>query len=300
MLTGARTTHIKLIASYWARFSLRTGGGLMALLIVLFVGLFLASFIVKPVELIMSKSGELGHTEGDAAAQMDKISRSKEFSDIVQSTLGAEQEQVEYLLQDQPALLSVLWVVLLIALPFMACFVGFNQTAGDIGNRGLRYLLLRTSRASIFLGRFLGAVLFSAVATGMMVTILLVYVGVKFNIYPLGDLLGWGLQGYVALVLISVPYIALCAWISSMLDSAFGALALTLTLTGGSMLALKIANGLTPSMDFAWFDRLLPWGWKYELLSGDVGTRLLAYLVMIGFTGAFLLLGLRSFTKRDL
>ena len=49
-----------------------------------------------------------------------------------------------------------------------------------------------------------------------------------------------------------------------------------------------------------WLERLLPWGWKYELLSRDAGRRLLASVVMLGFAAAFLWLGGRHFRRRDL
>lgn len=52
--------------------------------------------------------------------------------------------------------------------------------------------------------------------------------------------------------------------------------------------------------DLSWLQRLTPWGWKYELLSGKLQIRSMAYLAMAGFTGLFLWLGLRSFEKRDL
>jgi len=300
MFTGLRASHITLIAGYWIRFSLRTGGGLMALFIMLALGLQMAAGVVTPVEFMMTNSADLGHTEADTAGVIDEISRSDNIVDVLKGLTGAKEADLKYLLREQPALLSGIWVLLLLVFPFMACISGFNQTAGEIGSRGLRYVLLRTSRVNVYCGRFLGAFLFTACSSALMCAVLLIYIGVKFNIYPLADLLLWGAQGYLALMLLALSYLALCAWVSAMLSSAFGALALCFAIAGGSIAAVKIANGVTIGVDFAWLELLLPWGWKYDLLSGDLGTRLLAYAVMIGFTGVFFLLGLRSFTKRDL
>jgi hypothetical protein len=86
---------------------------------------------------------------------------------------------------------------------------------------------------------------------------------------------------------------------SGLLDSPFGSLSICLLLTGFPIIFVKMANVAT--RDAApWLEKLLPWGWKYDLLSGEVGARLLAYVVMLGFTALFLSLGLRSFRKRDL
>jgi hypothetical protein len=90
------------------------------------------------------------------------------------------------------------------------------------------------------------------------------------------------------------------------LDSAFASLAICLLVMGFTVLLLSLFQSMgTITMhmkpgDLNWLQRLTPWGWKYELLSGKVATRSLAYLAMAGFTGLFLWLGLRTFEKRDL
>ena len=300
MLNGLDLGGIRLVASYSVRFSIRTGGGLMALLVILTIGLTASTFIVKPVEFAMAQGPDLGHSEAETAARIDEISQSDGIVDLVKGLTGSSREETEYLLREQPALLSAIWLVLLLVFPFMACLSGFNQTAGEIGTRGLRYLLLRTARVNIFLGRFLGTFLFTAVSAALMVGVLIAYIGIKMNIYPLMDLLSWGLQGYLSLMLVAGAYLALCAWVSAMLDSAFASLALCTAIAGGSIIVVKLADAMTRGVDLEWLALLLPWGWKFDLLSGDLGTRLLADGAMLGFMLVFLALGLRTFTKRDL
>jgi hypothetical protein len=298
-LTGLRPDHVRLIGRYWMRFSMRTGGGLMTVLVVLIAGLSIASAFTAPIEMAMGKSGELGHTAGETASAVDRVARSDEVANIARSVTGADASQVAYLLQRQPALLSAMLLVMLMVFPFITCLGAFNQTAGDIGNRGLRYLLLRTERPNVFIGRFVGTLGFLATSTASVLLILALYVGFKFNIYPLADLVPWTLQGFLAIFFVCLPYVALCAWMSGLLDSPFGSLSICLLLTGFPIIFVKMANVAT--RDAApWLEKLLPWGWKYDLLSGEVGARLLAYVVMLGFTALFLSLGLRSFRKRDL
>jgi hypothetical protein len=230
---------------------------------------------------------------------MKEVAESEEFVDLVEDVIGAGKDQARYWLQGNPALFSVIFLVLFWFFPFLACIGAFNQTAGDIGSRGLRYLLLRTERPNVFMGRFVGTVLFSAIASAVLLLLLLLYIGLKFRVYPWGDMILWTLQGYVAIFLLVLPYVAMCAWLSSHLDSAFASLSVCLLATGFPIFFIKSADAMA-AVDLSWLMRLIPWGWKYELLDANLGARLFACGVMIGFTLLFLALGLRSFGKRDL
>jgi ABC-type transport system involved in multi-copper enzyme maturation permease subunit len=296
--TGLRAGHVRLVAGYWARFSLRTGGGLMCILVVLIVGLAVAATFITPLEILMKQGDEVGHTQDEVIAQIDKVAQSDQVVDVVTYVTGSSDEAA-YLLRDQPALFSAILVLLLFAFPFMACQAGFNQTSGDIGNRGLRYLLLRTERANIFLGRFLGAVQFLAFSSAVLMALLVIYVGAKFGIYAWGDLITWGAQGFLACMGLAIPYLAMSAWISGGIDSPFGALTLCVLLTGFPILFLKLADA-TIKGEQDWLMRLLPWGWKFDLLSSNLLTRLLAFGMMAAFTAFFLWIGFRHFHKRDL
>ena len=60
-------------------------------------------------------------------------------------------------LGDWPApQLAVYWVVALYLLPPFAVLVAADQTASDLGRGTLRFLALRASRSTLFLGRFAG------------------------------------------------------------------------------------------------------------------------------------------------
>ena len=297
--TGLRVSQVKLVASYWLRFSLRTGGGLVTLLLVLMVGLSVASIFITPVENIMRQAPAAGHTEAEGAQDALAVIESEGVAEVVKWVIDRDDEEVAYLLKDNPALLSAIFIVFLWLYPFIICFGASNQTAGDIGSRGLRYVLLRTERPNILLGRFTGTVAGAKIATLFMFLVLVLYVGLKFGVYPWGAVLLWGLQGYLAVVFLILPYIALCTWVSSFLNAGFSALALCIALTGIPIVLLKMVTANVVG-EPEWIGRLIPWGWKYDLLSGDVATRLIAYGVMLGFTALFLLLAFRTFHKRDL
>ena len=304
MWTGLNPGHVGLVARFASKFALRTGGGLVFLLLMVLTGLSVAGILITSVENLLERESvqRMGREAGEkltTSRAIELITEQEMFRDTVQWMSGTNSQEADYLLKENPALLSVFFLILLALFPSLACFGAFNQTSGDIQNRGLRYLLLRTERANIFLGRFAGTVAFSLIYTAVLIAVLLLYIGFKLQIYPAGALISWGLQGLVALFFISLPYIALCAWMSAAIDSPFGSLVLCLLITDLSWVLIKMFCTVA-HLDASVGLRFLPWGWKYELLSGDPGRRLLAIGVILGFTALCLLLGLRTFHKRDL
>ena len=293
-------SHIGLIASYSMRFAMRTGGGVVFILILLSVGFGLAYIFVSPVESLMKSS------DFDPVEVYKSISTSDSVTGAIGWVTGTTDDQTAYWVKEKPALLSVILLSLLIFIPYTTCLGAFNQTSGDIGNRGFRFLLLRTERSNIFFGRFLGAMMFTIISCVFTVAILALYLTFKIKIYSGLEIWTWSFHGLLAILVLSLPYAALCAWFSAMLDSAFGALAICLTVVGLSVLLLGLLQFLLSTQfdlnsgQLSWMQRITPWGWKYELLSGDYGVRSVAYLAMFGFTALFLWLGLRTFEKRDL
>jgi hypothetical protein len=301
MWTGLKAGHVSLVGRFWAKFALRTGGGIVFLLILLLTGLFVAQGYIWPVER-MVESKELREATGGRASSaeiLQEVARIKDVRDFVGWVSGGDQEQTSYLLDQNPALLSAILMTLMMFIPFLACYGGFNQTSGDIQNRGMRYLLLRTERANIFFGRFLGVVVFTAIYMFVVLAVVVLYLALKLRIYDAGALAAWGVQGYLALVIGALPYLAICSWISAAIDSPFGSLVLCLLLTGLPIVFMLALAGAV-QVDYDTLVRFLPWGWKHDLLHGEPLKRLLAIGVMLGFTSLFTLLGLRTFHRRDL
>ncbi len=299
MLTGLRWRHVRLVSHYWSKFTYRTTGGIASLLATLLVGIIIMSALIMPIDMALQKGREAGHHEAETLAQIDKVAKEELVSDTMAFVTG-DPRQTEYMLREQPALVSAILVIFLLFFPFVACTAGYNQTAGDIGSKGLRYLLLRTERVNVYVGRFLGACKSLFVSCTILFLVMLVFVGLKFSkIYGFGNILAWVLQGYVACLVLSLPYLALCGWISSASGQSVASLVMCLLAVGIPIIGLKYLNGQIPG-DQAWLDRLLPWGWKYDSLSPDMMTRLVAVTVLLAMTAFFLFLGIRAFHRRDL
>jgi ABC-type transport system involved in multi-copper enzyme maturation permease subunit len=183
-------------------------------------------------------------------------------------------------------------------LPFLVALGAFNQLSGDVQTKGIRYQLLRVARTNLYLGRFLAVVLFTAGLLAVVIAIVVLYLGVEIGVYGAGDLVGWGLWGFAALTIASLPYIALCSLISAGVDSPFGSLTIAHIVIGAVPTFALIGRASWEPL--AKVNYLLPWGIQSWLLHPDASKVLLAAGACLGYTILFLGLGHLRFTRRDL
>jgi ABC-type transport system involved in multi-copper enzyme maturation permease subunit len=320
--------HVRLISIYWSRYAVRSGSGLVYLMIALVFGLSVAHIIIMPIEQLMAAQKKQMGQENPQAINKAIIDIGQP---IIQFVLGIKSfEQItkeavltqvslpsdtsksaqlgnnapgfdpwtNFLLKKKPALLSVIFLILIFGMPFVISFLAFNQISGDVQNHGLRYLLLRTARCNIFFGRFIGAVLFSTAVMAFIVATITFYLGMKTRIYPAPDLAIWAVQGFLVLAILMVPYIAVCSLISASVNSPFLSLVLAKVVIAGVLL-MAILGG------FAWKPAkyilyALPWGWQNNLLHPAPAHWLVAVLASLAYTAFFLTLGYIRFKTRDL
>jgi len=320
-------SHIRLISLYWSRYVMRSGSGLVYLLIALIFGLSVAHILIMPVELLIKqqkqKTDQMNPQEvrnkiiyiGQPIAQW--VLGLKSMKEIVQenavpqrnfpnnpadrdmgiSNIGLD-PWISFLLEKRPALLSAIFLVLLFGMPFVISFLAYNQVSGDIQSHGLRYLLLRTERRNIYFGRFLGTVIFSTVVIAIIVATITFYLGMKTRIYPAQPLVGWAVHGFLALSILMVPYIAVCSFISASVDSPFLSLVLAKLIIAGVLFGAMLGS-------FAWKPAkylmyALPWGWQSHLLHSSPAHLLLAVLGCLLYAAVFVMLGYYRFERRDL
>lgn len=295
-LAHLRGRHVGLIAKTHVRYSIRGGAGLIFLIISMLSGLMMAGIVISPVEDIQRMEKKAGG-DGNTEKVLDEVVHKVGIPAIKRFTSGDE-EQAKYLALEKPALVSAFMVILMFFLPFLVSLGAFNQTAGDIGNRGLRYQLLRTERVNIFVGRFLGTAAFTFLVLGALMALVMLYLVIKAKFYPAGDVVLWMLRGYLAMVVYALPWIALCAWISTVIDSAFGSLVIALLIVMFWPVLTWFATQANHAASFLQY--LLPWGYKWWLLHPNVGMFFAGTGVMLAFTALFGFLGLRHFQKRDL
>jgi hypothetical protein len=114
---------------------------------------------------------------------------------------------------------GVFWRFALVMFPLLCVIIAADQTCSDRERGTLRFLALRTSRESIFFGRFAGVVVIQAVLilATLFTTLLLV-------IYRDANLLSTAFNSALAiavnLILVLLPFTAMMAALSAMVKSA--------------------------------------------------------------------------------
>lgn len=323
--------HVRLISLYWSRYAVRSGSGLVYLMIALIFGLSIAHILIKPVEqLIAQQKREMGKTDPQFIKKtiidigrpvIQFVFGQKTLDEIFQESLavpgsfsdnGGKPENaaagpkkaddldpwITFLLEKRPALLSAIFMLLIFGMPFAISFLGYNQVSGDVQSHGLRYLLLRTERSSIYFGRFLGTVIFSTVVMAIIIVTITFYLGMKTRIYPAGALTLWAFHGFLALSILMVPYIAVCSLISASVDSPFLSLILAKVVIAGVLLMGMLGSLAWKPAKYLLY--ALPWGWQSNLLHPEPARCLLAALGCFVYAGFFLFLGYYHFERRDL
>ena len=295
-----RPDHVRLIAREQVRHSLRGGAGVVFLVMALLVGLLCAGIYTSFVETIMTSAEfvELRDADPSAGKLADKFV--EEFGNKVVAWMVRGEpraDQLQAFLVQKPAVVSVFMLTFFLLLPLLVVLSSFNQMAGEIGNRGLRYILLRTERVNLFLGRFVGTYLFTAIVLAGVMAIVWLYLILNFEIYSRGEVTAWMARGTLVTVLFALPHVAICSWVSTLFGSRFGALAMCYGMIAGIPIVVAVLASKMDALDYAWF--AVPWGHKYAMLDPSWGHALLSMAAMIGFTALFVFLGARFFQRRD-
>jgi len=293
MSLHVRTEHLKLVSGTYMRTSLRSGAGVIFLVLSMIVGLVLAGIATLPVETL-----QLAAKNGQSAQMAFNEAVAKFGPGVIEYFTNASPDTAKYWLADQPALMSLFLIMMLAFLPFLASLAGFNQTSGDIGSKGLRYLLLRTERANIFLGRMVATYVFTLAVVTVIFAVVAVYTVAKVPYYGTGEVLWWLLRGWFASAMFLLPWVALTAWVSAMMEFPFLSLLISeLGLVLWIVITYVMGKNVDELHNAAY---ATPWGYKLWLLDPNPGMVLAGVAVMVAFTGVFTWLGLRHFDKRDL
>lgn len=308
------TRQTLLIARYSARYSVRGGVGLVFLLLSLTFGLLVSHTMLQGVEAgaqqIEKNARETTpeQARGQALTMITRFAREPIAWMLSPSSTGdaevdgAAREQAEdwtsYLLDDRPALLSAIFLILLFGWPFIVVFGAFDLYAGDINSRQLRYQLLRADRGSIFFGRLLGTLVTFGIVLVLLGATTTTYMAIKLPVYDVAEMVAWSIYGTLALAIATLPYVALCSWISASIGSSFASLSVVSAIVGGvPLLATLARNSLAEAEYVRW---VLPWGFQTRLFHHEPSQVTLAVAGCAVQTALFGWLGYRKFTRRDL
>jgi hypothetical protein len=268
------------------------------LLLLAATSLFIVDAIVAPVEAIEARREAGRDIERGSPEIAAQVAESQHLLGLVTWVTFGDDAQLAYLLERRPALLSGIWILLLLFTPLLVALSVFDQTAGDIGSRWMRFVVFRTRRVSVFAGRLLAATVSSLGLLALLSLAVVAYLDLRLGVYQRGDLYGWGLHGTLAVAAFALPYVALCGLVSAASRSSGRALGACVLATALPTIVLGLTAARFESA--AWVDWLHPWGWKFLLLHPDSPTRLGAFGAMVAFTAVFALAGAAIFERRDL
>ncbi|MEZ4265699.1 MAG: ABC transporter permease subunit [Myxococcota bacterium] len=195
--------------------------------------------------------------------------------------------------RDHPPLLVAVFALSLMLTPLLAILLSSDQTATDIRTRHLRFLLLRTDRLSLYLGRAVGTL--GAFAIAQALATAAVVLALSPSRVGGADGALYLLRGYANVLLLAVPCIALMAALSAL--TAHAARALMLAMAIWVVLAIAVASTGT---DFEFLRFGFPTAGKYRALSDHLGDLAPLLGFQLAYAALALGLGFVAFRRRDL
>jgi ABC-type transport system involved in multi-copper enzyme maturation permease subunit len=284
--------------------SLRSGSGVAFIVLTVLAGLTLANLAFAPIELGAIELDEFRTNVGKAigvALSTATLQQGDAESFLGRLESGELQEitmWAQYLVLEQPMLLSLTVLLLGLVLPLLLPLGSFAVISGDVQHRSIRYLLPRTTRTSLLLGRLLGCLILSWLLIIGLLAAVVLYLGTVLSLYSWDELIPWAIRCLAALLVLSFPYISLGIFCSTI----FRAPMVSLLTSAGAAMAVPV---LAYSARSAWEPLgnllyLLPWGYSHQLLSPDASTVSFAMLCCLGHGLIFTSLALYSFRRADL
>ena len=286
---GLNLRHIGILTATHLRHALGSGRGLRYLVLFGLLGAIIAYVVVSPI---------LGLIETVSAEELALFNqRLAPVVDWWIDAAGPSDPRVVFLMDERPAVLSAVFVVLTGFMPWVACVAPGNHLAREITHRELRFIALRSKRHDILMSRFLGSVGLLSTASLLLLMTLAIYVGISVHSVPISEALWWSVEGWFALTLVAMPYIGLGILVSVAVPVPAATRVLTVVIAGTVPIAL---HRLAAEFDVRGLVKLDPWAWKYHVLAPPPGQELPSILVIVGFTVIPLTIAASVFKRRGL
>jgi ABC-type transport system involved in multi-copper enzyme maturation permease subunit len=190
--------------------------------------------------------------------------------------------------------------------PLLVALLGFDAISGDLQNRTVRFLTLRTRRSSYFAGKLLGLWAIVALVT-LAIHALADGVALSRGYVGPGDIATWGVRFWLAGVAIAGAWVSVATIISASLRSPGAALLTTfaaffaLWIAGavGSVARVARAVGSDSVSPVRWFEYLYPNSYDSLLLAPQAARVATGVGVLLGFVLVALVAGAALFQARD-
>lgn len=271
----------------------RSAPGVIFLVVYLFVVVQLGAISIDLIPFKADKPSPMCQLPaGSAPTEVkDKIQRAlPPFSNVSPETW-------RFLECERPVVMSVFFLIALLVVPFLVLLLSFNQVAGYLHRKSIRYILPKTGRAELYLGLFLSNLKFFSVVSGAVTfAVTLGWLIVGRNL-AFGTVLLFSARIFAALWLSAVPLIAFM----SMMAAAVGRPSGTFFLGVGFYLAVDIigffAARQTEYAKVLFY--VIPLEVKYWFAYPSLGRFLGAAVLMLCYTAAYLAIGWLFLRRRN-
>ena len=265
---------------------LRSGPGILALSI---LGLYAGWVLTKLVE------------HADFINSMAAGGLSQESTvvlAIVKWLADIEDEVLRNLLENHSPFITLLFVMMAGIAPWVTMMAALDQNAGDIGSKGIRFMLPRTSRANLMMGRFVSTTVFWITVQVLLgLTAIIVALAMDEHNGTASIVLD-GLWFILALSLIGLPFIAFMAICSVTTGNPL----LSVTMGMGCYSAIALMGGLG-----GWLNESLriirfafPSPFRIDLMLGNFTEVFVAAIAMAVYAFIYLMAAGAILRKRDL
>ncbi len=206
-----------------------------------------------------------------------------------------ESGDVATLLADHNPILLTFFMVGLMLTPFLAIMASFDQTGTDIATRHIRYLLLRTDRASLYMGKIVATTTFYAVGMALVTIAAGLVVGSSYGLGDGGIL--YLVRIWLTLVGFALPFIAFTAMCSAM--TGHGGISLLVAIGVQLFVFLVAGVGTYMNPSFEQFKYVFASVVKYDFAADNISTIGFAVAYSVGWGALMFFIGRATFARRD-
>ena len=280
-----------LVAGFDLLESLRTRRALVLVLLYILIAATASGIYVNVVRAIQDTM-ETAATAAQAGEQLDML-KDEGYRSLLLFVAGGDQTLATHL-ATYPAMVLIFTWVSLAFLPWFIALTSYDQIAGDLHLRTIRYAALRTTRAAYVAGKLAAqAVIVAGVAA--LGTLPVIVIGAIY-------LPGFDLLATIGSLISTLPITLVCALGFLGIVSLASQLCRTpgtarAAAMGLLLLVYVLASQSTIGPFFALFS---PWHWKPGLFHPDIPTRLLSVAACLGLCFGYTALGYLRFRRRDL
>lgn len=240
----------------------------------------------------------------DPTQGMDPEQRRQAFEALLVKT-AYEPETAKYL-SHCPPLLFVLFQLTLVFAPFFVLLMGFDQIAGDIQYRAIRYIAGRSRRESIVAGKALGVWAILAVMLLVLnVTVWIVMSATGSN--SVGAIFAWGPRIWLFSVASCAAFVGLVCLVSSFFRTPMVSLFVGVVVFFGLWLVNKIFFFISVNWKdsgagkfFGGVTWALPFRYEDLLMSHDIPRVLGGFAGYLAWGAAMVALAALVVKKRDI